>query len=52
MGSVHLNPLEITLKISEQINEIKVLCLQNVNSFRGPNQGEAPGSMFCVSHVA
>jgi len=38
MGTVHLNPLEITLRISEQINKIKMLFLQNVNNFKGPKQ--------------
>lgn len=37
MGTAHLNPLEITLRISEQFNDIKILFLQNVSNFKGQN---------------
>lgn len=52
MGTVHLNPLETTLRIAEQINEIKMLFLQNVHNFKGPRKREAVDSMLCISHVA
>lgn len=52
MGTVHLNSFESTLRVSEQINEIKMLFLQNGNNFQRPKQGEAIDSMFCISHFS
>lgn len=52
METVHLNSLEITLRVSQQINKIKTLFLQNGNNFQRPKQGEAIDSMVCISHSA
>lgn len=50
METVHLNSLESTLRMSQQINKIKILFVQNGNNFHRPKQREAIDSMFCISH--